>query len=313
LNYREIRMASIVAFLMALSPLAASAQNAPAAAAPPASQPAVDPSKVVITIGDVKITAGEFNTYISDLPPEQQAQVINHADGRRRLAEEIVKLKVLSAEARKRQLDQTAKTKIIYEQLLANALMTDLTEQRAENEKFFNEHKDFFDEVKARHILVSVEGSPVPGAHLTDAQAKAKAEGIKKRLDKGEDFAAIARTESDDSGSGKMGGDLGSVSRGMMVAPFEEAVFSLKKMEISQPVKTQFGYHIIQVMDRTPVTFDQARQSVAQKRLDALIDQLKDAAKPQLDDSFFGAPPPKAQASAAPRPAGDSVAIDVTH
>ena len=144
-----------------------------------------------------------------------------------------------------------------------------------------------------------MEGSPVPGAHLTDAQAKAKAEGIKKRLDKGEDFAAIARTESDDAGSGKMGGDLGAVSRGMMVAPFEEAVFSLKKMEISQPVKTQFGYHIIQVMDRNAVTFDQARPAVAQRRLDVLIDQLKDAAKPQLDDSFFsgGATAPKAQAT----------------
>ncbi|HEX4796808.1 MAG TPA: peptidylprolyl isomerase [Humisphaera sp.] len=298
-------MASIVSFLMALAPLAANAQNAPAAAAPPASQPAVDPAKVVITIGDIKITAGDFNTYIADLPPEQQAQVINRPDGRRRLAEEIVKLKILSAEARKRQLDQTTKTKIIYEQLLANALMTDLTEQRAENEKFFNEHKDYFDEVKARHILVTVEGSPVPGAHLTDAQAKAKAEGIKKRLDKGEDFAAIARTESDDGGSGKMGGDLGAVSRGMMVAPFEEACFSLKKMEISQPVKTQFGYHIIQVTDRSAVTFDQARQAVAQRRLDALIDQLKEAAKPQLDDSFFGAPAPapKAQAPATPAPA----------
>ena len=147
MNYRTFRGASIAAFLMVMAPIAANAQPAPAApaaAAPPASLPAVDPAKVVITIGDVKITAGEFNTYIADLPAEQQAQVITRPDGRRRLADEIVKLKILSAEARKRQLDQSTKTKIIYEQLLANALMSDLTDQRRRERKVLQRAQGLF-------------------------------------------------------------------------------------------------------------------------------------------------------------------------
>lgn len=309
MNKRTFRVILAGAIAAAISlPLIAQTQNnaaAPdtpsAAASKPATQPAVDPNKVVITIGDTKITAGEFNSFLSDLEPAQQQQVNTRPDGRRRLAEEIVKLKLLSAEARKRKLDETPRTKIIYEQLLANALTTDLAEQKADLEKFFNAHKEDFDELKARHILLAVVGGGVPNAKLDDAQAKAKAEELKKRLDKGEDFAALAKANSDDTGSGAMGGSLGNVTRGMMVPEFEKAAFSLKKNEISQPVKTQFGYHIIQVTDRTPVTFEQARQQILQRRLDDLVDQLKATAKPELDDSFFGGA--KAQAAADPKQA----------
>jgi peptidyl-prolyl cis-trans isomerase C len=271
--------------------------DAPPAAAQPATQPAVDPAKVIITVGESKITAGDFNTFLSDLDPNTQAQVLSRPDGKRKLAEEMVKLKLLSAEARRRKLEDAPRTRMVYEQLLANALLTDMAEQKGADEKFFNDHKDFFEELKARHILIAVEGSGVPGAKLTDSQAKAKVDAIEARLKKGEDFAAIAKAESDDKASGAQGGNLGQVARGMMVPPFEQAAFALKKGEISQPVKTQFGYHIIQVMDRTPVTFEQARQRVPMRRLDVLVDELKQATKPEIDEGFFG-PDAKAQTGA---------------
>jgi len=68
---------------------------------------------------------------------------------------------------------------------------------------------------------------------------------VLERLKKGESFANLARELSVDRGSGKKGGDLGLFGRGVMVKPFEEAAFKLNKGEISQPVKTEFGYHII--------------------------------------------------------------------
>lgn len=89
------------------------------------------------------------------------------------------------------------------------------------------------DQVWARHILVADE---------------AAAKDIVKRLKAGEDFATLAKTLSTDTGSGANGGDLGWFSKGMMVAPFEEAAFKLKPGEISNPVKSDFGYHIIQVI-----------------------------------------------------------------
>jgi peptidyl-prolyl cis-trans isomerase C len=300
LNKRHLRYLLSASIAAAVSvPTIARSQTAPAAAAPatkPATQPAVDPNKVVITIGDTSITAAEFEQFVADLDPAQQQQVISRPDGRRRLAEEIVKLKLLASEARKRKLDESPRTKIVYEQVLANALTTDLAEQKGAGEQYFNEHKDEFDKISARHILVAVAGGGVEGAKLTDEQAKSKAQDIKKQLDKGGDFAALARTNSDDPGSAQMGGALTPFSRGMMVPPFEQAAFSMKKNEISGPIKTQFGYHIIQVLDRQPGTYDQSKQLILERRLDSLVDQLKESAKPKLDDSFFG-PSEKAQST----------------
>jgi foldase protein PrsA len=68
---------------------------------------------------------------------------------------------------------------------------------------------------------------------------------VLERLKKGESFANLARELSVDRGSGKKGGDLGLFGRGVMVKAFEDAAFKLNKGEISQPVKTEFGYHII--------------------------------------------------------------------
>jgi foldase protein PrsA len=89
------------------------------------------------------------------------------------------------------------------------------------------------DQVWARHILVETEE---------------EANAIYDRLQKGEDFAQLAKELSQDTGSGANGGDLGWFGKGAMVAPFEEAAFSLKVGEISKPVKSDFGYPIIQVL-----------------------------------------------------------------
>lgn len=91
------------------------------------------------------------------------------------------------------------------------------------------------EEVRARHILVEEE-----------AQAKAALERVKK----GEDFAKVAAELSKDPGSGKEGGDLGFFTKDRMVAPFAEAAFKLAKGQVSEPVKSQFGWHIIKVEDK---------------------------------------------------------------
>jgi parvulin-like peptidyl-prolyl isomerase len=98
----------------------------------------------------------------------------------------------------------------------------------------------------ASHILVAYKGSPAgEKVTRTKEQAKARAEEALKKARAGGDFAALARTYSDDPGSAPKGGDLGTFPRAAMVKPFADATFALKPGEISGLVETQFGYHII--------------------------------------------------------------------
>ena len=80
-------------------------------------------------------------------------------------------------------------------------------------------------------------------------QKQSEALAVLDRLKKGESFAVVAKELSIDKGSGKRGGDLGYFGRGMMVKPFEEAAFKLEMGQMSEPVKTEFGYHIIKRLD----------------------------------------------------------------
>lgn len=101
-----------------------------------------------------------------------------------------------------------------------------------EIKKYYEDNKDQFAKRDASHILVADEKT---------------AKEVKEKLDKGEDFAALAKEYSKDTANAANGGELGTFSKGQMVKEFEDAVFSLKEGEISAPVKTQFGYHIIKL------------------------------------------------------------------
>jgi peptidyl-prolyl cis-trans isomerase D len=100
------------------------------------------------------------------------------------------------------------------------------------------------DEVKVRHILIQV---PPNADAKTDAAAKQKAEDVLKQLKAGGNFAELAKKYSDDPGSKDQDGELGMIQRGVTVPAFENVAFSLRPGQLSDVVKTQFGYHIIQV------------------------------------------------------------------
>jgi len=104
------------------------------------------------------------------------------------------------------------------------------------------------DEVSASHILIKVSDKATPEEKK---KAKEKIEALRVRAMSGEDFAKLAKENSEDS-SASNGGDLGSFGKGQMVKPFEDVAFSLEKGQISAVVETQFGYHIIKVSDKKP-------------------------------------------------------------
>ena len=261
----------------------------------PATQP-VDPSKVVITVGDFRMTAGDFEAVIETLPPDTQAMARGPA--KRRLAEEFVKLKVLSLEAKRQGLDQTPKFKQQFELMRDNALAGALSEKMQETmvspeelKQHYESNKKDYEKVTARHILISTQ----PGKGMTDAQAKAKAEDLCRQLEKGGDFAALAKANSADKGSAAEGGMLPPVPRGQLVPEFENVAFGQELNKISQPVKTQFGYHIIQTTKKEVTPFEEVKGEIAAqmgpKRFEKLVDDLRKKADPQIDESYFGAAP----------------------
>ena len=103
------------------------------------------------------------------------------------------------------------------------------------------------EEVKVRHILIKVDAGADP---KVDAAAKKKAEDLLKQIKGGADFAALAKANSDDPGSKEQGGELGMIQRGVTVPAFEKTAFGLEPGQISDVIKTQFGYHIIKVEEK---------------------------------------------------------------
>jgi peptidyl-prolyl cis-trans isomerase C len=270
--------------------------------------PTVPPDQVIITVGDQKITAAQFDQIISSLPAQFQANARGPA--RKQFADNVVHVLLLAQEGRKRKLDETPAYKIqtmfqnsnmlaglAYEQIGKEAPLDE-----AEVRKYFETHKAEFERVHARHILIRAAGSPMavrPGQKdLTDAEALAKAQEIRKKIEGGADFAALAREESDDTSSGSNGGDLGFFGHNQMVPPFEEAAFAMKAGELSQPVKTPFGYHVIKVEERDAKSFEQLKPEI-EKRLrpeqaQKVMDELQKKTVVQLDPTFFGTAAPAA-------------------
>jgi peptidyl-prolyl cis-trans isomerase C len=278
----------------------------PAQQSAPASRPPADPDKVVLTVGDQKVTEAQFDDMINAIPAQYQQTA--RGAGKRQFAEQIVQVLMLSQEAAKRKMDEEPKLKqelaFQRENLMAQALFVTLQENAkvddAAVEKYFNEHKVDYEVLKARHILIRVKGAPMQAVagkpELTDDEALAKAQAIRKRLLAGEDFATIAKAESDDAGSGAQGGDLGEFRKGMMVPPFETAAFAATVNEVTEPVKTPFGYHLIKVESHVTKSLDEARPDIEKKLRPEIarnqVEELRKGATVLMDDSFFGPAPP---------------------
>jgi peptidyl-prolyl cis-trans isomerase D len=139
---------------------------------------------------------------------------------------------------------------------------------------------------KLSHILISADVDKEESLKA----AQAKAEQIRQRLGKGEDFAKLAKEVSDDKDSAAKGGDLGFVDKEAMDPNFSSAAFALGKDEISQPVKTPFGYHVVKVTEVVPATakkFEEVREELAKSYQRTAAENKFYDAKQKLDELSF--------------------------
>ena len=153
----------------------------------------------------------------------------------------------------------------------------------AQVQAYYNEHKDQYQtpaRVHARHILLSTTNKPKDEVPKIKAQAEDLLKQIKAK--NAANFGDLAKQYSQDPGSAQKGGDLGWVARGQMVKNFEDEVFSLKDNEISPVVTTEYGFHIIQVLEHQPAhlqTLDEVKsQIIATLRNQKVFDKMQDLA-----------------------------------
>ena len=154
-------------------------------------------------------------------------------------------------------------------------------------QQYYDTHGNEFmseEQVKARHILIKAKS----GDKKAEAKALEKVKALAERA-KSEDFGKLALEWSEDSGSKEKKGDLGYFGRGKMVPEFEKVAFSAKLGELSEPVKTSYGYHIIKVEDRKPAekqSLDSVKKQIAKKLVaedsfSKVVDGLREKLKSQ--------------------------------
>lgn len=240
-------------------------------------QAAVTPETVLATVGGVDITEGELAFVAEDL-----AQELNNVPPQERrafLLSVLVDMKLMAQAARTEKFDEadSYKKRLSYleDRALRRAYFTDKINAEITPDTIQAAYGDFVanfeasEELRARHILVPDEDV---------------AKAIKAEIDGGRDFAEVA-IEKSTGPSGPNGGDLGYFGKGQMVPEFQDAAFALEVGGVSEPVKTQFGWHVIKVEDRRETAapaFEQVAGQLQQEALitayDATLNALKDNA-----------------------------------
>ncbi len=251
-------------------------------------------SPLIARVGPYTLTRADFEKEIENnanlkallsLKPEMKSVLVNR----------WVEITLLGLAGKEAGLDKDPEVKaeieeqvrmILARHYFERRILKDLKVSESEAQEYYLAHKKDYqlpERIQARHILIRV---PEGAGPEDEAAALKKAREIRKKLLAGADFSEMARKYSEDPGTKDRGGDLGLFARGQMIPEFEEAVFKLKVGEISPPIKTRFGYHLVRVEARVPAQvqpYEKVKEQVVQdlleakkqERLSAVLKELK--------------------------------------
>lgn len=270
--------------------------------AKPAAAPAAAGDPVVARVNGYELHRSDVEEAARGLPPQARQQPPDKIYIA--LLDQMIATTLVAQAARKSKIQDDPRAKrhlaLVQDQVMAQIYVDKLIAGGINEQKLKAKYDKFMkdapprEEVNARHILLANE-----------ADAKAAVEELKK----GADFATLASQKSTDPAGKTSGGDLGWFTRDQMVPEFADAAFKLKKGEVTdQPVKTQFGWHVIKLEDRRmakPPSFEQMRAQLADELAREIVaermKELKTAARIEVfnaDGSKPGAPPAPAPAPA---------------
>lgn len=220
-------------------------------------------NKVLAVISGNEITESDLNAIIMRYPEDKRG-IFNSEMGKKQLLEQMISFELMYKLGSEMNIDKTDEYKTslaqvekdLLTQMTINKVLSEVTITDEEAEKYYNENKAEFEQpatVSAKHILVDNE-------ELCSE--------VKEKIENGELSFEEAAKQYSSCPSKDQGGDLGVFGRGMMVPEFEEAAFELELEKVSQPVQTQFGYHLIKVNAKNePVTskFEEVKTQIIQR------------------------------------------------
>jgi peptidyl-prolyl cis-trans isomerase C len=241
-------------------------------------------------IGDSVITQADFEREMKGLPEFVQ-KMFEGASGKESFLNELIKRELLYKEALKKGLDKDPEYVKKLEDFKKITLVGLLLQKEIEGKVKVSDQevKDYYEKNKGKFAPVT----QIRASHIL-VKTEEEAKQIEEKLKKGEDFAQLAKKYSIDTATAKNSGDLGYFSKGQMVPEFESAAMSLKPGQISEPVKTKFGYQIIKVTDKKmgqPVDFDKVKNLISQNLMaekqkevfDSYVEGLKKSFKVEIN------------------------------
>jgi peptidyl-prolyl cis-trans isomerase C len=231
-----------------------------------------------ITETDMRLAESEIGNELGSLPPETRRRVLLEYLIENQLFAEAAEAEKLGSESqfddRMQYWRRRALRDAYFDRTVKNSVSS------ADARKIYDQQASGArqeEEVRARHILVDTED---------------RAKEVYEKIAHGEDFVRMAKEHSKDPGSKEDGGDLGYFARGQMVPQFEEAAFKLKKGDISMPVQTKFGWHLIKIEDRRSrgaPPFDEVKDrlmaSMVHRKAQEVATGLRDKAKLEYVDA----------------------------
>lgn len=259
----------------------------------PAAKAASD-KNILVRVGTKSMTKAELEARIASLPPQYQ-EALKKPEARRNFLNVYVQAQLFAYGAKEEKIDKDRAVAMQIDDSASSILAQEFVRRKLagigkateeEIKKYYEENKTQLvnpTTVKVQHILIRA-GEGAKPEEL--AEAVKKAENVKKQLDAGGDFDKLAKEYSEDTGTKEKGGDLGYFAEHQMVPEFSEPVFKMKVGEISAPIKSPFGYHVVKLNDRkegssmdikeaTPIIESTLMKMKQQKALEKEIDRLK--------------------------------------
>ncbi|HXI41351.1 MAG TPA: peptidylprolyl isomerase [Bryobacteraceae bacterium] len=281
----------------------------------PVSSPAPPPDTLIATVDGQKLTYGEIANFLKGMNPQMQQNAMRN---RKDFVERFALMRKLSTLAEQAKLGERSPYKEAIESYRMNMLMQAEINEYVDHilitaddlQKYYTQNKDRYDQVKLKVIYIPFSSAPAGAAepakkHLTEQEAKTKAEQLIKEIKGGADFVKLVKENSEDASSKAKDGDMGTLSRADNVPEsIRSVVFGLKAGEVSDPVRQPNGFYIFRAEEVSQRPLEQVReQLVKQLQSERLQEWLKATTKSlniKFENEQFLSGAPAAQSQGAP-------------